>query len=164
MKVTNNTNLRCLHCGTGPYGYHSTDCRMAKDHTAAELRKQIDQTVATEREQMAQQVAAEQTAAAMEYEKYLSTLEPQKQQAAKQLEVQNRKTFADAAKTLRSFAENEANFRVLCDQLGELTVFGISQAVQSGTKLVPPTEDQLADYKQQDIAAKNAWLDDWAPA
>jgi hypothetical protein len=76
-----------------------------------------------------------------------------------QLEA-DRKTFADAAKTLRSFAVNDANFNVIRRTLGAgFSVYQIQQMVAAnGATLSPPERHELEEWTRQDIEAHNLRL------
>jgi hypothetical protein len=103
-----------------------------------------------------------QTAAERAIQKYYreQELEPQRQAAEKaQLEA-DRKTFADAAKTLRSFAVNDANFNVIRQTLGAgFSVYQIQQMLAAnGGTLSPPTQEELNEWERQEIEAHNLRL------
>jgi hypothetical protein len=86
--------------------------------------------------------------------------EPQRKAEEKaQLEA-DRKTFADAAKTLRSFAVNDANFNVIRQTLGAgFSVYQIQQMLAAnGGTLSPPTQEELNEWERQEIEAHNLRL------
>jgi hypothetical protein len=86
--------------------------------------------------------------------------EPQRRAEEKvQLEA-DRKTFAEAAKTLRSFALNEANFNLIRQTLGQgFSVFAVQQMVAAnGATLSPPTQQELDEWTRQEIEAHNLRL------
>jgi hypothetical protein len=75
---------------------------------------------------------------------------------------QDRKTFAEAARTLRSFAVNEANFNIIRQTLGEgFSVYQIQELIAANgasPTLSPPTQQELDEYQRQDIEAHNLRL------
>ena len=86
--------------------------------------------------------------------------EPQrKAEERAQLEA-DRKTFAEAAKSLRSFAVNDANFNVIRRTLGAgFSVYQIQQMVAAnGATLSPPEQHELDEWTRQDIEAHNLRL------
>jgi len=74
--------------------------------------------------------------------------------------AKDRQTFIDASNTLRSFSVNEANFNLIRSTLGEgFTVYGISQGLLSNALiLVPPTQEQINAWAEQDREAHNQRL------
>ena len=80
---------------------------------------------------------------------------------------QDRETFVDAARVLRSFGLNVANFNLLRSTLGlgNLSEYTIKQAIESNAvSLAPATEEQLAEYQREDIEARNQYLANADPA
>ena len=86
--------------------------------------------------------------------------EPQRKAEEKAQLAQDRQTFADAAKTLRSFAMNDANFSIIRQTLGEgFSVFAVQQMVAAnGGTLSPPTQEELNEWERQEIEAHNLRL------
>jgi hypothetical protein len=86
--------------------------------------------------------------------------EPQRKAEAEAQLAQDRQTFTDAAKTLRTFGVNEANFNVIRQTLGEgFSVYAVQQMVAAnGAALSPPTQEELDEWTRQDIAAHNLRL------
>jgi hypothetical protein len=86
--------------------------------------------------------------------------EPQRKARAKAQLAKDRKTFEDAAKTLRSFSINEANFNVTRQTLGEgFSVYAIQQMlIANGAILSPPTQDELNQWEQERIDQRNEFL------
>jgi len=70
------------------------------------------------------------------------------------------KTFAEAARTLRSFGVNEANFNVIRSTLGpNFTEYSIREAIGSNAiSLSPPTKQELDQWTREAIQAHNAAL------
>src|SRR2546426_8588019 len=97
--------------------------RVLSTYTTEEL-KQIEQAIVSqavsnvaEDELIRIQVEREATRIWHQYEMQQAR-EPQRKAEAKAQLAQHRQTFADAAKTLRSFTVNEANFNVVRQTLG----------------------------------------------
>jgi hypothetical protein len=86
--------------------------------------------------------------------------EPQRKREEEQQLSVDRETFADAAKTLRSFALNEANFTVIRSVLGpNFTTYSIQQAIGSNAlELSPPTQQEQDEWARQEIEAHNLRL------
>jgi len=86
--------------------------------------------------------------------------EPQRKAKEKaQLEV-DRKTFINAAKTLRIFGVTEANFDVCRRTLGAgFSIYQIQQMVTAnGGTLSPPTQEELNEWDREAIEAHNLRL------
>lgn len=86
--------------------------------------------------------------------------EPQRRTEAKvQLEA-DRKTFAQAAKTLRSFAVNQANFNVIRQTIGAgFSIYQIQQMLAAnGAMLSPATQQEQDEWTRQDIEEHNRRL------
>jgi len=86
--------------------------------------------------------------------------EPHRKAEAERLLAQDRKAFADAARTLR-FGECEANFSLLRQVLGEgnLSTYSIKQVIESGAvSLSPPTQQELTEWERERIERHNAFL------
>jgi hypothetical protein len=86
--------------------------------------------------------------------------EPLRKREEEQQLAKDHKTFADAAKTLRSFAMNEANFSVIRSTLGpNFTTYSIQQAIGSNVlELSPPTQQEQDEWSRQEIEAHNLRL------
>lgn len=86
--------------------------------------------------------------------------EPQRKAEEKTLLEADRKTFAEAAKTLRSFAVNDANFSIIRKTLGAgFSVYQIRELVASnGATLSPPTQEELNEWDREAIEAHNLRL------
>jgi hypothetical protein len=82
-----------------------------------------------------------------------------KQAEAKELEL-DKQTFANAARTLRSFGVNEANFSWIRQVLGSgFSLYGIQQALASNAlSLAPATQEELDQWAAEDIEAHNEAL------
>ncbi len=78
---------------------------------------------------------------------------PKRQQAQKEAEDADRTTFAQAAKTLRTFSLIEANFQMIRSTLG--TSFSVGQIKEmteaNSALLVPPNPHELNGWKYQDM-------------
>jgi hypothetical protein len=86
--------------------------------------------------------------------------EPQRKAEAKAQLAQDRQTFADAAKTLRSFAVNEANFNVIRQTLGAgFSIYAIQQMLAGNAAVLsPPTQEELNEWDRAAIEAHNLRL------
>jgi hypothetical protein len=86
--------------------------------------------------------------------------EPQRVVEEKAQLARDRQTFAEAAKTLRSFGVTEANFDVCRKTLGEgFSVFQIQEMLTAnGATLSVPTQPELDEWTRQDIEAHNLRL------
>jgi len=86
--------------------------------------------------------------------------EPQRKAEEKAQLERDKKTFTDAAKTLRTFALNEANFTVIRSALGpNFTTYSIQQAIGSNAlELSPPTQQEQDEWTRQEIEAHNLRL------
>jgi uncharacterized protein (DUF2252 family) len=86
--------------------------------------------------------------------------EPQRRAEAEAQLAQDRQTFTDAAKTLRTFGVNEANFNVIRQTLGEgFSFYAVQQMVAAnGATLSLPTQEELDEWTRQDIEAHNLRL------
>jgi hypothetical protein len=80
------------------------------------------------------------------------------------LEPQDRKTFADAAKTLR-FGMNQANFNLIRETLGPgFDVYGIKRAIGSGQLLLTTaTQSELDQWHAEAVEAHNQALHNASP-
>ncbi len=97
---------------------------------------------------------------AAERELFRLSREPQRKAEAERQEKQDRETFKEAARSLQSFALNEANFSVLRSTLGpNFTAYSIQQALASNAlSLSPPTQQELDAWTREAIEAHNAAL------
>ncbi len=86
--------------------------------------------------------------------------EPQHKAEAEAQLAQDRQTFAEAAKSLRSFGMTEANFNVTRQTLGAgFSVYEIQQMLEAnGAILSDPTQQELDEWTRQDIEARNLRL------
>jgi hypothetical protein len=130
-------------------------------YTTEEL-KQIEQAIVS---QAVSNVAEDelihiQAEIAAERELFRLSREPQRKAEAERQEKQDRETFKEAARTLRSFAVNEANFNVCRTTLGE--GFSTSQIQEmlaaNGATLSPPTQDELNEWTRREIEEHNLRL------
>jgi hypothetical protein len=106
-------------------------------------------------------IQAERAADAALYQLHQQQIrEPQRKAEAEQQEKQDRQTFADAAKTLRSFGLTEANFNVCRTTLGEgFSVYQIQQMLAAnGAILSGPTQEEQQEWTRQDIEDHNQRL------
>ncbi len=97
---------------------------------------------------------------AAERELFRLSREPQRKAEEKVQLEQDRATFNTAARTLRGFGLNEANFSVIRSTLGpNFTTYSIQQALASNAlSLSPPTQEELDEWTRQDIKAQNTAL------
>jgi hypothetical protein len=125
--------------------------RVLSTYTTEEL-KQIEQAIVSQ----AESNAAEEELVRIQGEREANRIwhqyetqqarEPQRKAEEKaQLEA-DRKTFAEAAKNLRSFAVNEANFNVIRQTLGSgFSIYQIQQMLAANAAVLsPPTQQELA--------------------
>ena len=86
--------------------------------------------------------------------------EPQRLAEEKAQLEQDRKTFADAARTLRSFGITDANFNVTRQTVGTgFSVYQIQEMLAAnGAILSGPSQQELDDWTRQDIEAHNRRL------
>jgi len=86
--------------------------------------------------------------------------EPQRKAEAKAQLAQDRQTFAEAAKTLRSFGVTDANFNVCRTTLGEnFSAYEIEQMLAAnGPILSGPAQEELNEWDRQEIEAENLRL------
>jgi hypothetical protein len=71
----------------------------------------------------------------------------------------DREMFLAAYQTLRSFGNTAANFTLLREVLGQLTLFGIRNAIQANAvQLSPPTQAELETWQAEDVEAHNQRL------
>lgn len=77
-----------------------------------------------------------------------------------QNQVKQRKIFKNAAKALRTFGVNEANFGLTRSTLGDsFSEYSIQQALTSNAlRLSPPSQDELDQWAAEDVEAKNQSL------
>src|SRR5947207_1960934 len=130
-------------------------------YTTEEL-KQIEQVILSQAmSRMAEdELIRIQAEIAAERELFRLSREPQRRAEAKAQLEQDRATFNDAARTLRSFGLNEANFSVIRSTLGpNFTTYSIQQALASNAlNLSPPTQQEQDEWTRQDIKAHNTTL------
>ena len=86
--------------------------------------------------------------------------EPQRLAEEKFQLEQDRRTFADAARTLRSFGMTIANFNLIRQTVGEnFSVYQVQEMIAAnGATLSPPTQQELDEWTRQDIEAHNRRL------
>src|SRR6266700_2005884 len=86
--------------------------------------------------------------------------EPQRLAEEKAQLEQDRKTFADAARTLRSFGMTIANFNLIRQTVGEnFSVYKVQEMLAAnGAILSGPSQQELDDWTRQDIEAHNRRL------
>jgi hypothetical protein len=82
---------------------------------------------------------------------------PQRKQAFSAQLIQDKQTFADAARTLHSFAINDANFHLVRQTLGEgFSLYAIQQMLAAnGAILSPPTQQELDEWESERIENHN---------
>jgi hypothetical protein len=88
------------------------------------------------------------------------TREPHRKAEAERLLAQDRKAFADAARTL-GFGLCDANLSLLRQGLGQgnLSTYSIKQVIESGAmSLSPPTQQELNEWQRERIEAHNNFL------
>jgi hypothetical protein len=86
--------------------------------------------------------------------------EPQRKAEAEQQEKLDRETFKQAAKTLRSFGENQANWNVISSTLGPgFSIYQVQQMISAnGGILSPPSQQEQDEWTRQDIEEHNLRL------
>lgn len=86
--------------------------------------------------------------------------EPQRKAEEKAQLAKDRQTFSDAAKTLRSFGMNDANFNVIRRTLGAgFSVYQIQQMVAAnGAILSPATQSEQDEWERAATEAENLRL------
>jgi len=86
--------------------------------------------------------------------------EPQRKAEAEEQEKNDRATFKQAAKTLRSFGMTIANFNLIRQTVGEnFSVYQVQEMIAAnGATLSPPSQQELDDWTRQDIEAHNRRL------
>src|ERR1700731_2600124 len=91
--------------------------------------------------------------------------EPRRKAEAVKQEKQDRRTFAHAAKTIRSFAANEANFNLIRQTLGDgFSVYQIQQMIAAnGAILSPSTQQELNEWRQEEVRARQDYLKQASP-
>jgi hypothetical protein len=125
------------------------------------LRKQHADNI----EQIEERVLRAQAERAVDFAMFQRSREPQRKAAETAQLGLDRQTFADAAKTLRSFAVNEANFNVIRQTIGSgFSVFAIQQALSSNAlQLSPPTQQELDQWESERIEQHNEALQNLDP-
>jgi hypothetical protein len=118
------------------------------------------------REQHRDKAAAQMAEQAADYWAFQQQVEPQRKLEAEAVLARDRAAFDDAAKILRSFSRNQANFN-LCRQVlgdGNLSVHLIGEGVASGLlQLSKITQTELDEYRVDDVKAANRRLLDMDP-
>jgi len=113
------------------------------------------------KEEQILQIQAERAAERALNQHYIrQAREPQRLAEEKAQLEQDRKTFTEAARTLRSFAVNEANFNVIRQTLGAgFSVYQIQQMLAAnGETLSPPTQAELDGWERRAIEEHNLRL------
>jgi hypothetical protein len=136
--------------------------RQALSTYSTEELKQIEQALIS---QAVSNVAEDeliriQAEIAAERELFRLSRKPEAERQEKaQLEA-DRKTFIEAAKSLRSFAVNDANFNVIRQTLGAgFSVYAVQQMLEAnGATLSPPTQDELNEWTRREIEEHNLRL------
>jgi len=97
---------------------------------------------------------------AVEQELFRLSREPQRKAEAERQEKQDRATFNDAAKTLRSFGTTDANFNLIRQTLGPgFSVYQIQEMLAAnGAALSGPSQQEQDNWTRQDIKAHNTAL------
>jgi hypothetical protein len=134
---------------------------MSKDELETAYKALQAQVQLQAKEEEYFRVQAEREADRVLHELHMEKLRaPQRKAEAERQEKQDRETFAQAAKTLRSFSVNEANFNVTVQTLGPgFSVYQIQEMVAAnGATLSPPTQEELNEWDRQAIAEHNARL------
>jgi hypothetical protein len=132
----------------------------------ASLQTTLDQAIA-ELEQKAENMLEKriQFRAARDAEKAVWQMEMEKRDKPRR-EAQakeDRETFFQAAKQYKSFSICDANFSLLRQALGEgFDIFQVAQAVRL-LNLVPATEQELAQYRAEEIQVHNEYLQNASP-
>jgi len=88
-------------------------------------------------------------------------LDPQKQRAKAKAQLeQDQITFSDAARAIKTFGVNMANFRLTREVLGEgFSQYAIQQALASNAlQLSPPSREELTQWANDSIEAHNEAL------
>jgi hypothetical protein len=140
------------------------DEHVLQTETVSELEQIYRQAVLAEIETLREQrirAQAEAAAARAIYQlNQHQAREPQRKAQAEARLKEDRKTFEDAAKTLHSFGINEANFNVTRQTLGEgFSVQAIQEMlIANGAIVSPPTQEELNQWEQERIAARNEFL------
>ena len=130
------------------------------DHHLAQIRAEAAQAAEAADEELIQ-IQAERAAARAIHELEMSQArEPHRRAEVKAQLEQDRKTFEDAARTLRSFGVNEANFNVVRQTLGVgFSVHQIRQMLAAnGAMLSPPKQQELNDWERERIERHNEML------
>ena len=140
------------------------DERFLQTKTISELEVILHQAKLAEIEMLREQrirAQAEAAAARVIFQlNQQAALEPQRKAQAEARLKEDRKTFEDAAKTLRSFGINEANFNTTRQTLGEgFSVYVIQQMLTANRAMLsPPTQEELNQCERERIAARNKFL------
>jgi hypothetical protein len=131
------------------FGFGTVDRNILESKTIAQLQDILSDAML----QVTAEAEAKKTVA------WLALQESRKPQFEQQQEA-DRKTFADAARELRSFGQIEANFNLIRQVLGSgFSVSDIRKAVAAGTvQLSPVTQQELNTWTREDIEARNSYL------
>jgi hypothetical protein len=121
----------------------------------------VSQAVQEKAEEELIRIQAERAAArwAHQYEMQQAR-EPQRKAEEKAQLEKDKQTFADAAKSLRSFGLTEANFNVIRSVLGpNFTIYSVQQGIGSNAlSLSPAIQDEVDEWTRQEVEAKNLAL------
>ncbi len=142
-------------------GGHQQLRRVLEAKSATELDQMYDQILLEAKEEELIRIQAERSAERALYQLHLQRVtEPQRKAEEKAQLAQDKQTFADAAKTLRSFGMNEANFNVIRQTLGAgFSVYSVQQLVQANAAILsPPTQEESNEWTRQDIEEHNRRL------
>ena len=125
-------------------------------HEALQAQVQLQ---ATEEELLRIQVEREADRVLHELDMQKARESQTRGEAKAQLEA-DRKTFIDAAKSLRSFTVNEANFNVTRQTLGAgFSIYQIQQMLAANAAVLsPPTQQELDEWDRAAIEAHNLRL------
>jgi vacuolar-type H+-ATPase subunit I/STV1 len=140
------------------FGFGTVDRKILQSKNINELQEIFSDAML----QVTAEAEAKKTVAWLELQE---SRKPQFEQQQKEQTDRDRKTFADAARTLRSFSQIEANFNILRQTLGfGFTVFGVQQAMAAGTvQLSPVTQHELNQWERERIEARNEYLKNTDP-
>ena len=113
------------------------------------------------KEEQLLEIQADRAASAAMYQYHKQKEHEPRRKAEEKAQLEgDRKTFEEAAKTLRSFAVHDANFNVVRQTLGAgFSVYQIQQMVAvNGAALSPPTQQEQDEWTRQEIEAHNLRL------
>src|SRR6266851_4952606 len=134
--------------------------KTGRKYSNAELETYLEELEQAPTNSVEEQILKAQAEIYAERTLHQLRMQPQRQaQAAKQL-AHDQQTFADAAKTLRSFGVNEANLNLTRQALGAgFSLYAIQQALSSNAlQLSPPTQRDLDEWNAEAIEHHNHQL------